>query len=101
MRPHLFISGFVVSVFVLCSAIAPVSSAHAQVGTGDTIQMETPVKKPKVKASKDSASSSSLEARHKDCLAFIQRHGLSCDPWETPTCGYDIGYARPLTCVAP
>lgn len=46
-------------------------------------------------------SSSNLEARHKDCLAFIQRHGLSCDPWEVPTCGHDIGYVRPLSCVAP
>ena len=42
-----------------------------------------------------------LEARHRDCLAFIQRHGLSCDPWETPTCGHDIGYVRPMSCVAP
>lgn len=42
-----------------------------------------------------------LEARHRDCLAFIQRHGQSCDPWEVPTCGYDIGYVRPLSCVAP
>ena len=44
---------------------------------------------------------SGLEARHRDCLAFIQRHGQSCDPWEVPTCGYDIGYVRPLSCVAP
>ena len=42
-----------------------------------------------------------LEARHRDCLAFIQRHGQSCDPWETPTCGHDIGYVRPMSCVAP
>ena len=46
-------------------------------------------------------SAASLEARHRDCLAFIQRHGMSCDPWETPTCGHDIGYVRPLSCVAP
>jgi hypothetical protein len=43
----------------------------------------------------------SQEAQHKDCLAFIERHGLSCDPWKQPTCGYDLGIARPLTCVAP
>jgi hypothetical protein len=43
----------------------------------------------------------SSEARHKDCLAFIERHGLSCDPWKQPTCGYDLGIARPLSCVAP
>ena len=42
-----------------------------------------------------------LDARHRNCLAFIQRHGMSCDPWETPTCGHDIGYVRPLSCVAP
>jgi hypothetical protein len=46
-------------------------------------------------------SAASLEARHLDCLAFIQRHGMSCDPWETPTCGHDIGYVRPPSCVAP
>jgi hypothetical protein len=46
-------------------------------------------------------SAASLEARHRDCLAFIQRHGMSCDPWETPTCGHDIGYVRPPSCVAP
>ena len=46
-------------------------------------------------------SAADLEARHRDCLAFIQRHGQSCDPWEVPTCGYDIGYVRPLSCVAP
>jgi len=43
----------------------------------------------------------SLEARHKVCLDFIQRHGKTCDPWQTPTCGYDIGFMRPLECVAP
>ena len=46
-------------------------------------------------------SAASLEARHRDCLSFIQRHGMSSDPWETPTCGRDIGYVRPLSCVAP
>ena len=46
-------------------------------------------------------SAAGLEARHRDCLAFIQRHGMSCDPWETPTCGHDIGYVRPMSCVAP
>jgi hypothetical protein len=46
-------------------------------------------------------SAAGLEARHRDCLAFIQRHGQSCDPWETPTCGHVIGYVRPMSCVAP
>ena len=57
-------------------------------------QEATPKRQPKKPAS-------GLEARHRDCLAFIQRHGLSCDPWETPTCGHDVGYVRPLSCVAP
>lgn len=43
----------------------------------------------------------SLEQRHAVCLAFIKRHGLSCDPWVQPTCGADTGYFRPLECVRP
>ena len=43
----------------------------------------------------------SLEARHAVCLGFIQRHGLSCDPWQEPTCGGDLGYFRPAECVRP
>jgi len=46
-------------------------------------------------------STAQQEERHKVCLAFIQRHGLTCDPWQQPTCGYDLGYFRPLECVAP
>lgn len=42
-----------------------------------------------------------LAQRHEICLAFIRRHNQSCDPWEQPTCGADIGYMRPLECVAP
>jgi len=61
-------------------------------------QAPAPAEAPKRQAKKAAAG---LEARHRDCLAFIQRHGLSCDPWEVPTCGYDIGYVRPLSCVAP
>ena len=61
-------------------------------------QVPGPVEAPKRQPKKPAAG---LEARHRDCLAFIQRHGLSCDPWEVPTCGYDIGYVRPLSCVAP
>ncbi len=55
----------------------------------------------KVESGLRPASSASLEARHKICLDFIQRHGKSCDPWVEPTCGYDIGYMRPMECVAP
>ena len=61
-------------------------------------QAPTPAMSSKKEPKKSAAS---LEARHSDCLAFIQRHGMSCDPWETPTCGHDIGYVRPLSCVAP
>ncbi|MFV0280028.1 MAG: hypothetical protein ACK5JM_04610 [Rhodoblastus sp.] len=45
--------------------------------------------------------SGSLEQRHQVCLAFIRRHGLNCDPWQTPTCGADSGYFRPPECVRP
>ena len=59
-------------------------------------------KKGKKRAKTAKASSpQSLEARHQVCLAFIQRHGQSCDPWVQPTCGADLGYFRPLECVRP
>lgn len=70
----------------ICSATAP---SFAQSGA------------PKAHARSTAATSRSQEARHQDCLAFIERHGLSCDPWKEPTCGYDLGIARPLSCVAP
>lgn len=65
-----------------------------------------PQEAPKLQSQKHKGAearhqASGLEARHQECLAFIQRHGLSCDPWQTPTCGYDVGYARPMSCVAP
>jgi hypothetical protein len=43
----------------------------------------------------------SLEARHEKCLAFVRRHGATCDPWVEPTCGADSGYFRPPECVRP
>ena len=46
-------------------------------------------------------ASGSIEQRHQVCLAFIRRHGLDCDPWQTPTCGADSGYFRPPECVRP
>ncbi|HMN72675.1 MAG TPA: hypothetical protein PKA55_12500 [Rhodoblastus sp.] len=45
--------------------------------------------------------SGSLEQRHQVCLAFIRRHNLDCDPWQTPTCGAETGYFRPPECVRP
>ena len=56
---------------------------------------------PAKRTKKPHAQPASLEARHRVCLAFIQRHGLSCDPWIEPTCGGDTGYFRPLECVRP
>lgn len=50
---------------------------------------------------KERTEGRSLEQRHAVCLAFIKRHGLSCDPWVEPTCGADTGYFRPLECVRP
>jgi hypothetical protein len=46
-------------------------------------------------------SASSLEARHAKCIAFIRDHGLSCDPWRQPTCGYELAIVRPMECVKP
>jgi hypothetical protein len=92
---------FVKWIFIFASLLSAVAvdvgGARAEDQNGDAIQID----QTKKKATKKTENQSSLEARHKDCLAFIERHGLSCDPWVTPTCGYDIGYARPLTCVAP
>ena len=47
------------------------------------------------------ASPATQEARHAKCLAFIKGHGLECDPWQEPTCGYDLGIMRPLECARP
>lgn len=57
--------------------------------------------KPGKKKKKAAQPARSLEARHNVCLAFIKRHGLSCDPWVEPTCGADVGYFRPMECVRP
>ena len=43
----------------------------------------------------------SLEARHEVCLAFLRRHGYTCDTWVEPTCGADSGYYRPEECQRP
>lgn len=57
---------------------------------------------PGKKAKKARAKApASLESRHQVCLSFIQRHGLSCDPWVEPTCGAEVGYFRPMECVRP
>jgi hypothetical protein len=81
-----FIGGLLVSGAAMAGAETP---DEAQAPASASASKAKPVKQR------------GLEARHQECLAFIERHGLSCDPWQSPTCGYDIGYARPLSCVAP
>ena len=71
----------------LAAADEPRQSAPAPAG-----------KKHRAHAARPAAS---REGRHAVCLAFIQRHGLSCDPWVEPTCGADTGYFRPPECVRP
>jgi hypothetical protein len=56
---------------------------------------------PRHKAPHRSSAASSPEARHAKCLAFIRDHGLSCDPWRQPTCGYELAIVRPMECVKP
>ena len=73
-------------------AVAALSAAPALAG-----EQSTSAKSAKPVAT----NAKSLESRHNECLAFIQRHGLTCDPWQQPTCGYDLGMFRPLSCVAP
>ena len=90
----------------ICGALAlsyaPVAQAQEQPAAAEPAAPAKSKPKPrKARTASNASTPSSLEARHKDCLAFIQRHGLTCDPWQTPTCGYDLGYYRPLTCVAP
>ena len=90
----------------ICGALAlasvPVAQAQEQPAASEPAAAPAKSKaKPRKARTASNATPASLEARHKDCLAFIQRHGLTCDPWQTPTCGYDLGYYRPLTCVAP
>jgi hypothetical protein len=75
-------------------AAAPAAEAAA---TPDAAKAAPKKKKPR----KVVASPKSLEARHQICLDFIRRHDRSCDPWQQPTCGYDIGFVRPPECVAP
>ena len=75
----------------------------AAAAASDAAPAAAPVKKGrKPRASKTAAKPmASLESRHNVCLSFIQRHGLSCDPWVEPTCGADLGYFRPMECVRP
>ena len=89
----LFASGFTMA---LVAGFLMMGSVEAMAQTSDQAPGKATSSKREPKQ-----SAASLEARHRDCLAFIQRHGQSCDPWETPTCGHDIGYVRPMTCVAP
>lgn len=98
-------SSIIVTTLMTAALLSSGLSAFAQTGTAETVAPEpnAPAKKAPRKTArhKEQVQFSSSSARHERCLAFIQRHGLSCDPWQQPTCGYDIGYARPMDCVAP
>ena len=90
------------------AAAAPAASAGdaakpAEAKPADAKPADAAAQDGKKKKKKSAANQAprSLEARHQVCLAFIQRHGLSCDPWVVPTCGADTGYFRPLECVRP
>ena len=94
MREFKLIAATLIMAFAACFLV--LGSVEAVAESPD--QAPSPTMSSKREPKKSVAS---LDARHRDCLAFIQRHGMSCDPWETPTCGHDIGYVRPLSCVAP
>ena len=81
---------------VICFLLVSVSGSIRAIAQSSE-DASSPVVSSKREPKKLAAS---LEARHRDCLAFIQRHGISCDPRVTPTCGHDIGYVRLLSCVA-
>ena len=78
------------SCFLVSGSVEAVAESPVQLPSPAMSSMREPEK-----------SVASLEARHRDRLAFIQRHRQSCDPWETPSCGHVIGYVRPISCVAP
>jgi len=94
------------------AAAAPAAAAPAA-ATPATGEKKAPAKKKKrvrkATGGGDGRSSAtglakvsgSLEQRHQVCLAFVRRHNLDCDPWQTPTCGADTGYFRPPECVRP
>lgn len=87
------------------------ASAPAATTTAEKAPEQNAAPKKKKKRRKSQASgggrtglakaSGSLEQRHQVCLAFIRRHNLDCDPWQTPTCGAETGYFRPPECVRP
>jgi hypothetical protein len=61
-----------------------------------------PVKRTKKQQTRNAAAAPvSNEGRHEVCLAFLRRHGYTCDTWVEPTCGADSGYFRPPECVRP
>ncbi|MCB1539893.1 MAG: hypothetical protein KDJ25_03270 [Rhodoblastus sp.] len=89
---------------------APAAASAASAAPAATSEQQAPVKKKKrrkARAARPSGAtglakvSGSLEKRHQVCLAFIRRHNLDCDPWQTPTCGAETGYFRPPECVRP
>ena len=89
------------------AASAPAAASAAPAAAAP--DQAAPAKKKKRRKAKAAPSgrtglaraSGSLEQRHQVCLAFIRRHNLDCDPWQTPTCGAETGYFRPPECVRP
>ena len=94
-------------VFAQDKAAAPAAPAASATPAAAPEQAAAKKKRRKAKGDGRSAGnglarvSGSLEQRHQVCLAFIRRHNLDCDPWQTPTCGADTGYFRPPECVRP
>ena len=81
---------------------APESPQGVAPATEQAAPATTSVKKKKRQQKRAAAASpANQQARHEVCLAFLRRHGYTCDTWVTPTCGADSGYFRPPECVRP
>gem|GEM_PF-2580953 len=76
----------------------PAAFAQAAAQTEAAPEKATPKQARKARAAQPARS---LEARHEVCLAFLRRHGYTCDTWVEPTCGADSGYYRPEECQRP
>jgi hypothetical protein len=82
---------------------APDAQPAAEQNASDGAPASAPAGKSRKHRQKRAATASpvSSEARHEVCLAFLRRHGYTCDTWVEPTCGADSGYYRPAECVPP
>jgi hypothetical protein len=94
---------------LLVAAVGLVSFEGAAIAAPDAAQgAEATEQAPASRAArgkkrqqKPVATSASQQSRHEVCLAFLRRHGYTCDTWVEPTCGADSGYFRPPECVRP